>query len=135
MTTLKQILNFHGTTLAALLSSTPGEGRVTRHGKRRTLSGRFNGVTIEQLAHGPVAMEAQLFAVDPGGGSEGAYSHEGEEFVYVLAGAFEVMLGPHEQYRLRPGDCLYYPSTMEHRWRNPGRQVARLLWVNTPPTF
>ena len=40
-----------------------------------------------------------------------------------------------EHYRLRAGDCLYFPSALPHRWRNPGPEPAELLWVNTPPTF
>jgi len=46
-----------------------------------------------------------------------------------------VVLNDQERYLLRDGDSLYYPSGVLHSWRNPGRSVARLIWVNTPPTF
>ena len=36
---------------------------------------------------------------------------------------------------LREGDSFYFASNMKHRWSNPGKQEAWVLWVNTPPTF
>jgi transcriptional regulator with XRE-family HTH domain len=136
--TLRQILALYGTTLAELSSSRSharGPRQLTRAGHRTPIAGRFDGVRIEQLAEEPALMEAQLFEVEPGGGSQGGYSHEGEEFIYVLEGLFEVKLGTSRPTRLNRGDCLYYASTTEHTWRNPGRRVTRLIWVNTPPTF
>lgn len=134
--TLRRVLSLYGTSLAELTSSRVLSPRqLTRAGKRKTVAGRFDGVRIEQLADGPVLMEAQVFEVAPGGGSQGGYSHEGEEFVYVLEGLLEVKLSGAKAYRLRPGDSLYYTSTTEHSWGNPGRKAARLIWVNTPPTF
>jgi uncharacterized cupin superfamily protein len=79
-------------------------------------------------------MEPQVVTVEPNCGSEGAYDHVGEEFVFVLQGELELWLGERE-YRLSTGDCLYFASTIPHRWRNPGKRTARTLWVNTPPTF
>jgi quercetin dioxygenase-like cupin family protein len=96
---------------------------------------RNHGVTVEQLADGNAQMEPQIFTVEPGAGSEGSYSHDGEEFVFVLEGSFEVLLNEEERYLLRVGDSLYYPSSVVHAWRNPGRERARVIWVNTPPTF
>ena len=134
--TLRRILSLYGTTLAELGSSgIHGPRQLTRASRRTTIDGRFEGVRIAQLAEPPALMEAQLFEVEPGGGSQGGYSHEGEEFVYVLEGIFEVTLGKSRPCRLGPGDCLYYASTTEHSWKNPGRRLARLMWVNTPPTF
>ena len=78
---------------------------------------------------------AKFWRVAPGASSGGAYSHEGEELIYVLQGRFEVWLEEVEHYVLRPGDCLYFSSTQPHRWLNPGKTETRLLWVNTPPTF
>jgi quercetin dioxygenase-like cupin family protein len=90
---------------------------------------------MELLAWGNTAMEPHLFRVKPGGGSGESYSHEGEEFLHVLRGDFEIWLNKSEHYRLKPGDSLYFESTMPHRWKNPGRKEAWVLWINTPPTF
>jgi DNA-binding transcriptional MerR regulator len=135
--TLRRLVSLYGTTLDALMR-TGGRarvGRVTHAGKRQRISERFSGVIVEQLTNGPAEMEAQLFSIEPGGGSQGAYAHEGEEFIYVLEGELRLRLGAHEHYRLVPGDCAYYPSTLEHEWWNSSDAVARLVWVNTPPTF
>ncbi len=135
--TLHRILHVYGTTLAALAAS-PGRhdvGWLTRADRRPTLSGQFTGTTIQQLSTMPASLDPSLFTVEPGAGSEGAYSHEGEEFLFVLAGVFDVILGGGRRYRLRTGDSLHYPSSVEHEWANPGPGTARILWVNTPPTF
>jgi quercetin dioxygenase-like cupin family protein len=80
-------------------------------------------------------MEPHLFRIKPGGGSGEPYSHEGEEFLHVLRGNFEIWLGAKEHYHLKPGDSLYFESSTPHRWKNPGRKETWLLWINTPPTF
>ena len=94
-----------------------------------------SGVRIDNLAPGAKFLEPQLFTVAPGSGSGGSYTHEGEEFLYMLEGTLEIWLDDNEHYRLGPGDSLCFPSTRSHRWRNPGKKPARVIWVNTPPTF
>lgn len=134
--TLRRILSTYGSTLAEMSASrSHGPRQLTRASRRSPIRGRFDGVRIEQLAESPALMEAQVFEIDPGASSEGGYSHDGEEFVYVLEGVFDVKLGASRATHLAVGDCLYFASTTEHSWRNPGRKSARLLWVNTPPTF
>lgn len=39
--------------------------------------------------------------------------HEGEEFIYVLEGVVELLIG-HTTYDLEPGDSVYYLSTTSH---------------------
>jgi quercetin dioxygenase-like cupin family protein len=90
---------------------------------------------MELLAWGNTVMEPHLFRIKRRGGSGESYSHEGEEFLHVLRGEFEIWLGDTEHYRLKTGDSLYFESSTPHRWRNPGQSEAWLLWVNTPPTF
>ena len=38
-------------------------------------------------------------------------------------------------HTVRAGDCLTFPSTLAHRWRNSGKDRLAMLWVNTPITF
>jgi uncharacterized cupin superfamily protein len=38
-------------------------------------------------------------------------------------------------HELGPGDSFAFPSHLAHAYRNPGSKVARVLWINTPPTF
>ena len=69
-----------------------------------------------------------------GSGQRRSYTHEGEEFIYVLRGDLEITVDG-EEYRLKPGDSFYFESATPHRWKNPGRKETWCLWVNTPPTF
>jgi quercetin dioxygenase-like cupin family protein len=93
------------------------------------------GVVIELLAVGAKMLECMLFRVPPKSGSDGAYSHVGEEFLYMLEGTLEIWLDELECYVLRPGDSFWFESNLGHRWFNPSDEEAVLLWVNTPLTF
>lgn len=79
-------------------------------------------------------MEAIFFTLRPGGESEGEYTHDGEEFGTVIEGTLLFELGGKE-YRMEPGDCIYFSSSIPHRWRNPGPETMRAVWVITPPSF
>jgi quercetin dioxygenase-like cupin family protein len=93
------------------------------------------GVTMELLAWGNAIMEPHLFRIQPGAGSGESYTHEGEEFIYVLRGQLEISLDGGKGFRLAPGDSFYFESSTSHRWINPGNKETWVLWVNTPPTF
>ena len=80
-------------------------------------------------------LESMFFRVPPGAGSDGSYSHQGEEFIYMLQGTLEVWLDEIERHVLEAGDSFWFESTLGHRWFNPSDAEAVLLWINTPPTF
>jgi len=56
------------------------------------------------------------------------YQHEGEEFVYVLKGDIEIMVGDHTN-RLEKGESLHFNSGIRHMLRNIGDETAELLVV------
>ena len=64
-------------------------------------------------------MEPHLFRIAPQAGSGESYTHEGEEFLYILRGELQISL-EEEEYRLKPGDSFYFESATPHRWKNPG---------------
>jgi DNA-binding transcriptional MerR regulator/uncharacterized cupin superfamily protein len=132
--TLRRIARFYRTNILSLFETAGENPRLVRPSQRKILETNA-GVRMELLAWGNTVMEPHLFRVKRGGGSGESYTHEGEEFLHVLRGAFEIWLGHTEHYRLKTGDSLYFESTTPHRWRNPGRAEAWLLWVNTPPSF
>lgn len=134
ISTLRRIARFYRTNILSLFETAAENPRLVRSGERKILE-TTPGVRMELLAWGQTAMEPHLFRIKPGGGSGESYSHEGEEFLHVLRGDFEIWLNGQEHYRLKPGDSLYFESSTPHRWRNPGRSETCLLWVNTPPTF
>lgn len=59
-------------------------------------------------------------------------SHEGEEFLYVLSGAVEVLYGK-DTHRLAPGDSIYYDSIVPHHVHAADGSEARLLAVVYTP--
>jgi DNA-binding transcriptional MerR regulator/mannose-6-phosphate isomerase-like protein (cupin superfamily) len=132
--TLRRIARYYRTNILSLFEAAGNNPRLVRPAQRKVLE-TSAGVRMELLAWGNTAMEPHLFRVKPNGGSGESYTHEGEEFLHVLRGEFEIWLGSKEHYRLKTGDSLYFESSTPHRWRNPGRSETWLLWVNTPPTF
>ena len=130
---LFKLADAFGTTVPGLTSGQPDVGRsVLRPEERpRYVAGRGR-VTIEDLVAAPGALEAQRIEILPGGGSEGCYSHPGEEFVYVLAGRLRFWIGEAEDHRLEPGDALSFRSARSHRWRNDGNAPVTVLWINVP---
>ena len=132
--TLRRIARFYRTNILSLFETAGDNPRLVRPNQRKVLE-TTPDVRMELLAWGNTVMEPHLFRIKPGGGSGESYSHEGEEFLHVLRGQFEIWLDAKEHYQLKPGDSLYFESSTPHRWKNPGRTEAWLLWINTPPTF
>jgi DNA-binding transcriptional MerR regulator/mannose-6-phosphate isomerase-like protein (cupin superfamily) len=132
--TLRRIARFYRTNILSLFEAAGENPRLVRPKQRKILE-TTAGVRMELLAWGNTAMEPHLFRIKPNSGSGEPYAHEGEEFLHILRGKFEIWLNNTEHYRLKTGDSLYFESSTPHRWRNPGRTETWLLWVNTPPTF
>jgi DNA-binding transcriptional MerR regulator/mannose-6-phosphate isomerase-like protein (cupin superfamily) len=93
-----------------------------------------NGVRFEEMASGEQVMDPSYIRVPSGTGSEGFYSHNGEEFIYVISGLMFVELKDQGTFQVAPGDTLYFPSTTPHRWW-AGEEPVEAVYVNTPPTF
>jgi DNA-binding transcriptional MerR regulator/quercetin dioxygenase-like cupin family protein len=132
--TLRRIARFYRTNILSLFETAGDNPRLVRPHQRKILE-TTPEVRMELLAWGNTVMEPHLFRIKPGGGSGESYSHEGEEFLHVLRGNFEIWLDSREHYVLKRGDSLYFESSTPHRWKNPGRTETWLLWINTPPTF
>jgi proline racemase len=129
---LNAIARAMGLTLADLLGSTETGGRpIIRKGDGRMVGSFGPGVSIEQLTVGEQLMDCEIWTIQPGAESEGFYTHAGQELIHVLAGTFEFALDGQGPETLHAGDSAYFDSTRQHRWRNPGREPAVLLWVNT----
>jgi len=59
------------------------------------------------------------------------FSHEGEEFIYLLEGTLEFRT-ENQQYILQPGDSLYFESSIPHAYRALERRNAKALSVIYP---
>jgi transcriptional regulator with XRE-family HTH domain len=100
------------------------DGRLSIASSQRmykVLSPRAPGLVFEPL----------LVTVGPKSDLEGPYSHEGEEFAYVIEG--ELIFTFHDEgYRLGPGDSIHFLSTVPHAIHNDTDDPAKVLWVLTP---
>ncbi len=141
LTVLHALVTALDTNIGALFDPQwAGVEHVARAGTRPRIAaggeGDAVGVTLERVVpHGRGhLLQGNIHIVAPGGGSMGPMQHEGDEVGFVLEGRLSLSIGEivHE---LGPGDSFAFPSRLAHTYRNPGTEVARVLWINTPPTF
>ena len=133
VSTLRKLTRFYQTNILDFFDPFESDSRLVLPQKRKILEAG-PGVRMELLAWGNTVMEPHLFRIAPNAGSGESYTHEGEEFLYVLRGEFQISI-EQKEYRLKAGDSFYFESITPHRWSNPGRNESWVLWINTPPTF
>ncbi|MBQ0139035.1 MAG: helix-turn-helix transcriptional regulator [Kurthia sp.] len=79
-------------------------------------------------------LEAIKVIVPPLQADKISYSHTGEEFYYVLEGEIIFRINE-EEFAIKKGESIHFPSSNEHMWRNPLQQETILLSVLTPTVF
>lgn len=137
LTMLHRIVHSLDVTITALFDDTRADhGIVTRKGERSAFQMDRAGSRLERLVPPGQErlLEGNLHVLKPGGGSDGVLTHEGEEVGYVIEGAFELTVDG-VTYRLGEGGSFVFRSEQPHSYRNPGKVIARVLWVSTPSTF
>ncbi|MGF0540483.1 cupin domain-containing protein [Agrobacterium sp. ES01] len=136
-TALHLVANFLGTTIASLSGQelSAGAESLIRDGKWPEWPTSSSGVAIQVLAEGRNQMECNRFQLAPGASSEGAYQHEGEEFIFVLSGSLEIILDGDQFFQLGTGDSFYFESRRPHSWQNRSDGETVLIWINTPASF
>ena len=140
LSTLHKIAVALGLSIGDILGS--GESEiVTRADKRNVLlvdgdESEGDRMRLEQLAPAKKGrlLQADMYVIPPGGGSNGEIQHSGEEFGLVLEGSLSLTVD-NLSYALEAGDSFVFRSELTHSFANNGKTVARVLWVNTPPTF
>jgi quercetin dioxygenase-like cupin family protein len=107
-----------------------------RHGDRKVVSrfdsekGKHYGYEYESLAPHKKDrhMEPFLVTLQPSVTEEERSTHDGQEFIFVLAGKMQVRLGD-EIHVLEPGDSIYYDSTVPHLVKCHGKETTKILAV------
>jgi transcriptional regulator with XRE-family HTH domain len=61
-----------------------------------------------------------------------SYQHPGEEFIYVVKGKLEVMVGENVNV-LKPGETIHFNSSIVHKLRNLSARRAELVVVLYTP--
>jgi DNA-binding transcriptional MerR regulator/quercetin dioxygenase-like cupin family protein len=134
VSTLSRLAGAYGTTVLELYDIPKQPDRIVRPGKRQSIQTQ-SGVRMELLSTGTKMLETMLMHVPPGTGSDGAYTHQGEDWIYMLKGELEIWLDEAECYVLHENESFWFESNRGHRWYNPGTKEVLMIWVNTPPTF
>lgn len=79
-------------------------------------------------------LQGSIHHIPPGFETDGPLHTEGEKFGYVLLGEIELRVGD-QIFVVREGDSFCFRSKWQHSYRNRSGDVARVLWLNTPPNF
>ncbi|MBU2514474.1 XRE family transcriptional regulator [bacterium] len=78
-------------------------------------------------------LKAFQVSIDPMKEHKGVgYCHEGEEFVFVLKGKVEVIVGDHKNILIK-GESLHFNSSIKHQMTNISKSQAELLVVIYSP--
>jgi transcriptional regulator with XRE-family HTH domain len=139
--TLAKLAEALGASVAYLLTNDNSiSGLVGRRGTRPVINsasyGRGVGIKMERLipySKGHL-LQANIHVVAPGGHTNGPIRHQGEEMGLVLEGKLELQIG-RQKYELSKGDSFHFESHLPHSYKNIGVRTARIVWVNTPPSY
>jgi transcriptional regulator with XRE-family HTH domain len=103
---------------------------IVRAGERRevTTKGTSYGYRYEALAHKKLGKNMEPYIITPAFDEETWFSHEGEEFMYVLEGTHEFRYNG-DTYILEVGDSIYFDSAVPHTGRSLGEKPAKVLAV------
>src|SRR6267154_3831325 len=93
--TLRKLARFYKTNILDFFDATGSSSRQVQPAQRKVLEAG-PGVRMELLAWGNTVMEPHLFRIAPEAGSGEPYTHEGEEFLYILQGELQISLEEEE---------------------------------------
>ena len=68
------------------------------------------------------------FLLMPAFDERAIFSHDGEEFMYILEGVHEFIYD-NKKYILNEGDSIYFDSRIPHTGRSIGKKRAKILAV------
>ncbi|MBU0972482.1 MAG: XRE family transcriptional regulator [Proteobacteria bacterium] len=89
---------------------------------------QFAGYDYEILAEGKPGKNMEPFIIHAPFDIKRTFTHEGEEFIYVMDGQLEFCYGE-DTYILNSGDNIYFDSIVPHVGKSLGETKARLLVV------
>ena len=138
--TLSKIAKFFDVKIGIFFTEDEEEHRfeVVRKGERKLIprvisrSGTSQGYSYESLSFRKQnkKMEPFLLTVTEKASEENTYSHDGQEFLFIMKGVAELLLDE-ERIVLEEGDCVYFDSSLKHRLLTKDGAEVKVLAVVT----
>ena len=138
--TLSKIAKFFDVKIGLFFTEDEEECRyeVVRKSERKLIprvisrAGTSQGYSYESLSFRKQnkKMEPFLLSVTEKVAEENTYSHDGEEFLFVMKGTAELLLED-ERITLEEGDCVYFDSSLRHRLLSKDGEEVSVLAVVT----
>jgi len=114
-------------------SGRPDENTKTTSANKATTATEHQGLSFKALAADKNGRHMEPFIVDIEPDAQQKKStHEGEEFIHVLAGELSLEYGA-DKATLNVGDSVYYDSIVPHRVMAAGGKPARIIAVIYTP--
>lgn len=85
------------------------------------LNGSFKGRKLEPF-------HAEVF---PNTISSNKFTHQGEEFYYILKGELTFIVGD-QTYLVRKGESIHFPSHLPHNFENKTDEIVEMIIIVTP---
>jgi transcriptional regulator with XRE-family HTH domain len=136
--TLSKLARFFDIKISSLFSENDEEPRyeIIRKDERMTVprvisrGGTEHGYFYESLSFNMPnkKMEPFLITLSEESHDNNTYSHEGESFLYVINGTFDLLLDG-QQIILEEGDSIYFDTSLEHRFRSKDGSEVKILEV------
>ena len=103
---------------------------IVRKNERKEVvtKGTLYGYQYVSLAYKKIGKNMEPYIIEPAVEEVGVFSHEGEEFMFVLEGTHEFIYN-NEKYVLNEGDSIYFDSMIPHSGRSIGEKKARILGI------
>jgi transcriptional regulator with XRE-family HTH domain len=97
----------------------------------RLKASKVNGRTVLPLTRTPGGLQAWKIIVPPSNNKPQPKSHEGHEWLYVLAGRMRLVLGDHDLV-LGAGEAAEFDTRVPHWFGSTGEQPAEILSMFGP---
>ncbi len=135
ISTLTDILNALGSNLKDFFDDSDEDERIVF-----TIDDYFEKVDSEHTMTWLVPnsqkneMEPVIVTVNPRCSMTVDMPHEGQEFGYVLEGEIIVVVG-NKSYPCKKGETFYFTTDKNHYIKNIKDELAKVIWVSSPPNF
>jgi transcriptional regulator with XRE-family HTH domain len=136
ITSLKKIADAFEVPITQFFDSETNNNYVVKIESRKPFNIEGSSATYTRL-NGEFAarsLEPLMVTLSPKQAQTQTSSHPGEEFYYVLNGAVLFNVDG-EEYFLKEGDSIHFPSNVPHLWENPLNEESTIICVLTPVIF